>query len=117
MSQVKSCDCETCKLTFMKGIRFARAIEWYSRECKRCFYFCSLSSKRFRETKSEERREAKSEDRPVILPNSLLQNRTETLATQAIIFARKLCDIGPDYMSRAGPVSRAALVWAGPVVM
>ena len=25
--------------------------------------------------------------------------------------------LGPDYMSRAGPVSRAALVWAGPVVM
>ena len=43
MSQVKSCDCETCKLlklTFMKQIRFARAIEWYSRECERCFYFC-----------------------------------------------------------------------------
>ena len=26
-------------------------------------------------------------------------------------------DYGPDYMSRAGPVSRAALVRAGPVVM
>ena len=25
--------------------------------------------------------------------------------------------LGPDYMSRAGPVSRAASVWAGPVVM
>ena len=24
----------------MKGIRFARAIEWYSGECVRCFYFC-----------------------------------------------------------------------------
>ena len=26
-------------------------------------------------------------------------------------------DLGPDYMSRAGPVSWAASVWAGPVVM
>ena len=26
-------------------------------------------------------------------------------------------DLGPDYMSRAGPVSRAALMWASPVVM
>ena len=25
--------------------------------------------------------------------------------------------LGPDYMSQAGPVSQAALVWAGPVVM
>ena len=25
--------------------------------------------------------------------------------------------LGPDYMSWAGPVSRAALLWAGPVVM
>ena len=37
LSQMKSCDCKTCKL---KGIRFARAIEWYSRECERFFYFC-----------------------------------------------------------------------------
>ena len=28
-----------------------------------------------------------------------------------------LSPLGPDYMSRAGPVSRAASVWAGPVVM
>ena len=28
------------------------------------------------------------------------------------------CYLGPDYMSQlAGPVSRAASVWAGPVVM
>ena len=43
MSQVKSCDCETCKLKvdlLMKEIRFARAIEWYSRQCEWCFYFC-----------------------------------------------------------------------------
>ena len=26
-------------------------------------------------------------------------------------------DLGPDYMSRAGPVNRAASVWACPVVM
>ena len=26
-------------------------------------------------------------------------------------------DLGPDYISRAEPVSRAASVWAGPVVM
>ena len=34
MSQMKPCDCKTCKLKvdlLMKGIRFARAIEWYSR--------------------------------------------------------------------------------------
>ena len=43
MLQMKSCDCKTCKLKvdlLMKGIRFARAIEWYSRECERFFYFC-----------------------------------------------------------------------------
>ena len=33
------------------------------------------------------------------------------------IKSRKIIDLGPDYMSRAGPVSRAALVRAGPVVM
>ena len=40
---MKSCDCKTCKLKvdlLMKGIRFARAIELYSRECERFFYFC-----------------------------------------------------------------------------
>ena len=28
-----------------------------------------------------------------------------------------LSPLGPDYMNRAGPVSRAASVWAGPIVM
>ena len=31
-------------------------------------------------------------------------------------FVSQYFGLGPDYMSRAGPVSRAALVWADPVV-
>ena len=40
-------------------------------------------------------------------------------ANRAEIPARRLKEIllGPDYMSRAGPVNRAALLRAGPVVV
>ena len=42
MSQMKSCDCKTCKLKvdlLMKGIRFARAIEWYCENVSGSFIF------------------------------------------------------------------------------
>ena len=47
MSQMKSCDCKICKLKanlLMKGIRFARAIEWYLRECERFFFIFARKS-------------------------------------------------------------------------
>ena len=51
------------------------------------------------------------------------RSSVETEGNPKIILLRQkntkeaTANLGPDYMSRAGPVSRAGLVWAGPVVM
>ena len=39
------------------------------------------------------------------------------LSNMIVSLFNLLLSLGPDYMSRAGPVSRDASVWAGPVVM